>query len=184
MSRRPALPISLYLSGRSVIVAGDGEGADERQRRLEAAGATVTRVAVADYLPERVAGAFLVVANDGDDEFNRRVAGDARATGAVVYAHDQPDVSDLAMPALIRRGPLAIAISTDAAAPALSRRLREQLQSLIEAAGTAIDRLIDHMIAERAALAPGSERAKRLYRIASRLRIRGAVEVDDDAGDV
>ena len=39
------------------------------------------------------------------------------------------------MPALIERGPLKLAISTDAAAPALSRRLREQLVSLLDSAG-------------------------------------------------
>lgn len=184
MSRRPALPISLYLSGRPVFVAGDGDGADERTRRLEAAGATVVRIRARDYLPDALVGGFLVVANDEDADFNRRVAADARAAGCLAYAHDQPDVSDLAMPALIRRGPLAIAISTDATAPALSRRLREELQSLLDTAGDALDHLITHMVEKRAALAPGAERAKQLYRIAQRLRIRGSVDIADDPADV
>lgn len=184
MSRRPALPISLYVSGRSIVVAGDGAGADERARRLTAAGAAVTRIARGDYRPEQLAGAFLVVANDDDDGFNTRVAGDARAAGALAYAHDQPDLSDLAMPALIRRGPLAIAISTDAVAPALSRRLRQQLESLLDSAGDALDHLIAHMDRRRRALPRGAERAEALWNQASRLHITGSVSIDDDPDEV
>lgn len=178
MSRRPACPISLYVAGRTVVVAGDGAGADERAQRMRTAGATVVRMARADYRAQALAGAFVVIANDSDDDFNAEVAAAARTAGALAYAHDQPDLSDFAMPALVRRGPLTIAVATDNAAPALARRLREELGRLLEGAGEALDRLLDELERRRAAL-PRGQRSE-LYRIARRLRFTGTLAVDDE----
>jgi precorrin-2 dehydrogenase / sirohydrochlorin ferrochelatase len=178
MSRRPACPISLYVAGRTVVVAGDGAGADERAHRMRTAGATVVRMARADYRAEALAGAFVVIAHDGDDQFNVEVAAAARAAGALAYAHDRPDLSDFAMPALVRRGPLTIAIATDNAAPALARRLREELTRLLDGAGDALDRLVEHLERRRGAL-PRGQRAE-LYRIARGLRFTGTLAVDRD----
>jgi siroheme synthase-like protein len=161
-------------------VVGDGAGADERARRLQAAGARVERLSRAEYRSELCRGAFVVVANGDDDAHNGQVARDARAAGCLAYAHDQPALSDFAMPALIRRGPLAVAISTDAVAPALSRRLREQLEALFETAGDRLTDLIDRMERLRAELPRGRARAEALYRLASRLSIAGTVDIDDD----
>lgn len=178
MSRRPACAISLYVADRTVVIAGDGTGADERAERMRAAGAVVVRLPRADYQASALAGAFVVIANDDDDAFNRQVAAAARADGALAYAHDQPDASDFAMPALVGRGPLSIAISTDNVAPVLARRLREELTRLLESSGVALDRLIDRLEARRQEL-PRGQRGE-LYRIASRLRIAGRLVIDDD----
>lgn len=178
MSPYPALPVSLYLTDRLVVLVGDGPGAHERQRRLAAAGAQIARIPAAAYEPASLEGAFLVIAHDEDAGLNERVATDARRAGCLTYAHDRPDLSDLAMPALIRRGPLAIAVSTDGAAPALSRRLREQLEAMMDRAGTAIDALVVELQTARATLPRGARRAESLGRLAARLRIEGAVTVD------
>src|SRR5688500_3200733 len=111
MSPRPVLPVSLYLERRAVLLVGDGPLADERAARLDAAGASARRVGAAAYRAEDCAGTFLVLAATGDPALDRRIAADARARGALAYAQDQPAVSDLAMPAIARRGPLTLAIS-------------------------------------------------------------------------
>ncbi len=178
--RRPGLAISLRLSGRAALVVGAGAGADERTSRLRHAGADVTRVDPGLYRTDMCVGAFLVVAHGDDPAFDRRVAADARAAGALAYAHDQPDVSDLAFPALARRGPLSLAISTDGVAPALARRVREEIDRLFADLGPPLDQLIDEMAAHRAAAAPGAERAERLYRLACRLRFAGRLAVDTE----
>jgi len=180
--RRPALALSLRVSGRSALVVGSGPGAEERTSRLRAAGATTRQVAPDDYETDMCAGVFLVVAQTGDPEVDRRVAADGRAAGALAYANDQPDVSDFGFPALARRGPLSFAIATDAAAPALARRVREELERLLEEVGPALDGLLDELERERAATSPGAARAERLYRMASRLRFAGRLAVDG-AGD-
>lgn len=125
-------------------------------------------------------GAFLVVAHGDDPSFDRRVAADARAAGALAYAHDQPDVSDFAFPALARRGPLSLAISTDGVAPALARRMREEIDRLFADIGPALDQLLEDLAAHRAGAAPGQERAERLYRLACRLRFAGRLAVDTE----
>lgn len=178
MARRPALALSLAIGGRSVLVVGAGPGADERASRLRQAGAAVRQVAPSEYRTDMCAGLFLVVAQSGNADLDRRIAADAAAAGALRYAHDQPDVSDFAFPAVARRGPLTLAIATDGAAPALARRLREELARALEEAGADLDALVRELEHEREEWAPSPERADRLYRLACRLRLAGRLEIE------
>jgi len=108
------------------------------------------------------------------------IAADARAAGALVYVHDRPDLSDLAMAALARRGPLTLAVSTNGLAPSLARRVREELERALTDAGTRLDALIATLSCQRATLL-ASGRATELYRIASRLHLRGGFAIDEPA---
>jgi siroheme synthase-like protein len=158
---------------------GEGPGADARAARLAAAGAEVARLG-AEADPDALTGYFAVVIHpEGPPTADHeRAAQVARARGCLVYLHDRPEVSDFAMPAISRRGPLQIAISTDAVAPALARRLREELDRVVTAAGRALDALLDRLEARRAELP--AERRGELYKEASRLRIEGQITVDED----
>ncbi len=179
MPRRPALALSLAIRGRTALVVGSGPGADERASRLRQAGAAVRQVSPVEYRTDMCADVFLVVAQTGNTELDRRVTADAAAAGATLrYAHDQPEVSDFAFPALARRGPLALAISTDGAAPALARRVREELARLLDEAGAELDALLRELEHEREEWAPSPERADRLYRLACRLHLAGRLEID------
>src|SRR5688500_16320480 len=175
MRRRPGLAVSLYVEGRRCIVVGDGEMADERALRLTEAGAIVERVAGSAWRADLARGAEMVFAIDAAtmDEVTR----DARDAGAIAYALDRPELSDLAMPALARRGGLPIAISTSAQAPALARRLREELQRLLDAAGGELDALVADLERERAAQPPGRSRREALQRSAERLSLSGKIEI-------
>lgn len=169
MSRHAALPISLYVEGRTVVVVGDGESSDRRARRFEAAGAAVRRVSPVDFSPLDCEDAFLVA-------FQEPVDGGAaavRAAGILVYVHDAPEESDVAMPGLVQRGPLKIAISTDGAAPALTRRFRQQLEALLDAAGPHLDALLAEIEAAR-----GSATTTELNDLAAKLHVRGTIDVD------
>ncbi len=181
MRRRPALAVSLYVESRRCVVVGEGALADERAARLTEAGAIVERVATADWRAELARGAAMIFASDAEhaDEVTR----DARAAGALAYVLDQPDRSDLAMPALARRGSLQIAISTDAQAPALARRLRGELQRLLDEAGPELDLLLAELEAERAGQPAGRERREALQRSAERLTVVGSIEVRREEQD-
>jgi uroporphyrin-III C-methyltransferase/precorrin-2 dehydrogenase/sirohydrochlorin ferrochelatase len=102
-----------------------------------------------------------------------RVSREARAVGALVYVMDDPERSDLAMPALARRGPIQVAISTEGTAPALARRLREELERLLDTGGAAFDELLAAMARVR------DERVERdrLREMASALTIEGRISV-------
>lgn len=181
MSLRPALAIALYVRGRRTLVIGEGPIADERVARLTEAGAEVVSVSAANYATTACQGAFLVLCCDA--ALGEPVARDARANGALAYVLDRPDLSDFAMPALVQRGPLQLAISTSGQAPALARRLREEFKRLISSSGAALDELVAELARLRLELPP-AVRKERLNEIARRLRIDGRIDVDRvDRGD-
>jgi len=180
MPRTPTFQISLYLTNRAALLVGSGPIAENRDQRLRAAGATVTWVSADDYRSDMCAHKFLVAAADDDETCNERVAADALAAGCLRYVHDRPALSDFAMPALIKRGPLTLAISTDGAAPALSRVVRERLEQLIASGGDELDQLIAELEALRQSL-PKGQRGPELYRLASRFRIDGTLAIEPAA---
>ena len=144
---RPLFPVFLDLTDRLVVVVGGGAVATERAAKLAAHGASVRVVSpdlspglqrlvadstVADHRARRyedgdLDGAVLVVAAP-DDAVNRRVRDAARAAGAEVNVADDPAGSTAVIPALMRSGDLAIAITTGGASPVVSRRIREDLE--------------------------------------------------------
>lgn len=190
MVKRPALPVSLYVAGRRAAVIGDGPGADDRASRLARAGADVARIAEGDletagdeHGDSRLARAGVVIIHPAGppDARHERLAASLRSRGALVYVHDRPDVSDFAMPALVRKGSLQIAVSTDGGAPALSRRVREELGRVLDTAGAALSALLSRLERLRAELP--RERRGELYAEARRLRFEGRVVIDGEEDD-
>ena len=179
--RRKALAISLYIRGRRILLVGDGPVADRRAARLKDAGADIRRVSATAFRDDMCGDVHLVFAH-ADDDTNRKVARSARTAGCLTYAHDLPAISDFAMPALARRGPLQLAISTDGTAPALARQLRIELEALLETGGAALDRLLQTLRLQREGAGGGDRQKSELGRIASRLRIRGHIDVA--SGDI
>ena len=156
-------------------MVGDGPPAEERAARLLDAGATPERVSAAAYTPATVAGVFAVFCSDA--ALAPQVSRDARAARALFYATDLPDLSDFALPAIARRGPITLAVSTDGEAPALARRLRQELERLLAAAPPELDDLVAEMIRLRAALPSGQDRTDRLRALAERLTLDGKLSV-------
>ena len=83
-------------------------------------------------LPARddIAAARLVLISDRAAAYVAEMAAWARAAGALVHIEDDPDRSDIHMPAVLRRGDLAIAISTAGGSPGLAVRLKRFLAGL------------------------------------------------------
>jgi siroheme synthase-like protein len=69
----------------------------------------------------------LVFAATNDVLTNSRVSQDGRERGIPVNVADNPDLCDFIVPAVIRREPIVIAISTSGTLPMLARRLREEI---------------------------------------------------------
>lgn len=144
-----AYPVTLRLAGRSVLVAGGGRIAARRVERLVKAGARVVVIAP-DVLPALakageagelvwqcrdvrdgdVEGMQLVFAATDDSSVNDQLARAARRQGIWVQRADAAEDSDFLVPALVERGPLQIAISSAAAAPSLTRRVRAHIETL------------------------------------------------------
>ncbi|MDP8986851.1 MAG: bifunctional precorrin-2 dehydrogenase/sirohydrochlorin ferrochelatase, partial [Actinomycetota bacterium] len=78
-------------------------------------------------------GASLVLAATGDARLNARLRRHAHRAGALVNAVDDPAHCDVTVPAVVRRGPVTVAITTDGHSPAAARFLREELDALLPA---------------------------------------------------
>lgn len=125
-------------------------------------------------------GALLVVIElDVEEQDARTLAAAARAAGALVYAVDRPALSDLSLPAVVRRGRLTIAVSTSGGSPLLARHLRDQLEALLpEALAALTDRLT--ALRERLRDLPREQRTALLQEALAGLRIDGRVELPEE----
>lgn len=72
---------------------------------------------------------LLVIAATSDSQVNLQVFEDASLARIPVNVVDQPDLCSFYVPATIRRGPVKITVSTDGSVPALSARLRSDLEA-------------------------------------------------------
>ena len=123
-------PVFLKLTGRHVLVVGEGAIADTKSAALHRAGAIVRRVTPSAFRVRDLDRVWLVVAN-GPPEINRRVAGAARRRQIFVNAVDDPPNATAYLGGVVRRGGVTIAISTNGDAPALSGLLREALDAVL-----------------------------------------------------
>jgi precorrin-2 dehydrogenase/sirohydrochlorin ferrochelatase len=123
-----AYPVSLEVTGRTAVVIGEEAVAQGKDRALASAGARVVVRSESEWRPEDLDDAFLCVAASSDPEIREAVFRAARERGVLVNVMDDIARCDFAAPAVVRRGDLAIAVSTGGRSPALARRLRERLE--------------------------------------------------------
>ena len=136
----------LDLRGRRCVVVGGGSVGAEKVHGLRACGAEVTVVSPTldeslrplpitwrprGYQERDLSGAFLVVAATADRRLNERVHRDAEARGLLCNVADVPELCNFILPAVHREGPIAVAVSTGGASPALAKRIRDEVAGLI-----------------------------------------------------
>ncbi|MFU8857040.1 MAG: precorrin-2 dehydrogenase/sirohydrochlorin ferrochelatase family protein, partial [Deferrisomatales bacterium] len=138
--------------GLRCVVVGGGRVATRKVGGLLAVGARVTVVApeaspevqgwaregrVAwerrPFRPEDLEGAALVFAATSDREVNGRVAAESAARGVWVNVADDAEASGFHVPAVLRRGRLAVAVGTGGASPALAAWVRDRIGELLPA---------------------------------------------------
>jgi precorrin-2 dehydrogenase/sirohydrochlorin ferrochelatase len=137
----------LRLSGRRCLVVGGGEVGLEKVEGLLACDGDVVLVApdavpqLREYAdegsiawerreyagPPDLEGTFIVIASTSDTDVNIRVYEDAERRAMLVNVVDVPPLCNFILPAIVRTGPLAIAISTAGASPALAKRIKAEI---------------------------------------------------------
>ena len=147
MMETPFYIACLKLKGRSCLVVGGGEIGLEKVEGLLACGGEVTVISP-DVLPAVAALAdegslvweqreyagpadlearFMVIASTDSTEMNIQIYEDAEARAMLVNVVDVPPLCNFILPAIVRTGPIAIAISTAGASPALAKRMKAEI---------------------------------------------------------
>ncbi|MEA2324388.1 MAG: precorrin-2 dehydrogenase [Solirubrobacteraceae bacterium] len=149
MLETPFYIAALKLSGRRCVVVGGGEIGLEKVEGLLACDGQVTLVAPEagpdlerlagegsirwerrEYAPGDLERAFLVIACTDDTDINIGIYEDAERRAMLVNVVDVPPLCNFILPAILRTGPLAIAISTAGASPALAKRMKREIGEL------------------------------------------------------
>src|SRR5215218_8946706 len=146
MLETPLYMACLKLKGRRCLVVGGGEGGLEKVDGLLACEGDVHVVApqivpeLAEYVAEGsitwerrnfvdgdLERAFLAIAATNDTDVNISVSEGAERRAMLVNVVDVPPLCNFILPAIVRSGPLAIAISTAGASPALAKRMKREI---------------------------------------------------------
>jgi precorrin-2 dehydrogenase / sirohydrochlorin ferrochelatase len=140
-------PMFVKLEGRSCLVVGAGKIGESKIRSLLVARAKVRVVApwatpavagwasagvltwdAREFQAADLDGTFLVIAATSSVDVNDRVYREATRRNVLCNAVDDPERCDFYYPAVVRRGALQVAISTEGKSPALAQRLRREFE--------------------------------------------------------
>jgi precorrin-2 dehydrogenase/sirohydrochlorin ferrochelatase len=190
--------VGLRLMGRPCLVVGSGNEACARARALLDAEAAVRVVAEqptselralaetgAVTLIDRafeesdLEGVWLAVLAERDAPLAARMHAAAETLGVFFCAVDEPAYSSYSHLGIARAGAVSVAVGTGGKAPALTRRLREELERVLCASDIAAfaERLAN--LRERT---PSAERAELLGRLVEAVHLEGKLIVppEDD----
>jgi len=140
-------PIFLKLDGKRCLVVGAGKVGEAKIAGLIQTGARVHVVALQAsqavhewakagkivlelraYVPADFEGASLAVIATSNPQLNKSIYQEAERRGILCNVVDVPEYCDFYYPAVVRRGDLQIAISTNGQSPSLAQKLRQQLE--------------------------------------------------------
>jgi precorrin-2 dehydrogenase/sirohydrochlorin ferrochelatase len=140
----------LRLTGRKCLVVGAGDIGLEKVEGLLACDGDVTVVAtevttaevqrladegsikleVRPFEPGDLTDSFMAIAATNDTDVNIAVYDEAEKLAMLVNVVDVPSLCNFILPAIVRTGPLAVAISTAGASPALAKRMKREISEL------------------------------------------------------
>ena len=149
MLETPFYIACLRTKGRRCLVVGGGDIGLEKVEGLLACDASVSLVAPEahpalvdlalegsiewvrrEFREEDLEGALIAIAATNDTDVNISVFNAAERRAMLVNVVDVPPLCNFILPAIVRTGPLAVAISTAGASPALAKRMKREISEL------------------------------------------------------
>jgi uroporphyrin-III C-methyltransferase/precorrin-2 dehydrogenase/sirohydrochlorin ferrochelatase len=144
-------PMFIKTTDRTVVVAGSGEQAAQKCRLLVKSDADILllgdapeaelvamqkhgqiRIQSGPITPESFAGATMGFIATGSPAADRCLHDLAKQTGLLVNVVDRPDLCDLITPSIVDRDPVVVAIGTEGNAPVLGRRIKAQVEQMLD----------------------------------------------------
>jgi precorrin-2 dehydrogenase len=178
-------PVFLNLKNKRIVVIGGGAVAERKVESLLGTGASIVLISPEvtarldslakknriqlqrrAYAPGDCAGAALVFSATDDADVSSAVFQEAKQGGTLVNTADQPSLCDFIMPAVVRRGDVAISISTGGTSPGLASQLRRKIGRIIGPEYAKLTELLSRARPEIRRQIPDSAERKALhYRI-------------------
>ncbi|MCR4797627.1 MAG: bifunctional precorrin-2 dehydrogenase/sirohydrochlorin ferrochelatase [Lachnospiraceae bacterium] len=166
-------PLFMDISDRSFLIIGGGAIAEEKVRRLKRftdritviakeSGIRDVKVILKSYEKSDLALGDYVVAATGDKTTDAVISADCRKENKPVNVVDDPVLSDFIFPAVVKRGDLTVAISTEGKSPAYAGLLRRQIEETVP---RDIEEILDEMGKVRSRVKDGVENQKERKRI-------------------
>jgi precorrin-2 dehydrogenase/sirohydrochlorin ferrochelatase len=140
-------PMFLKLEGKRCLVVGAGKVGEPKIAGLIDTGAAIHVIAMEAseavrewakagkivlelraFRADDLRDVFLAVVATASRDLNESIYREAQRRGTLCNVVDVPDYCDFYYPAVVRRGDLQIAISTNGQSPSLSQKLRQQLE--------------------------------------------------------
>jgi len=140
-------PMFVKLEGRPALVVGAGKVGEPKIGGLIDTGARIHVVAldatdvvhawaragkitleIRAFVSSDLDGTFLAVVATASRALNASIYREAQRRGVLCNVVDVPEYCDFYYPAVVKRGDLQIAISTNGQSPSLSQKLRQQLE--------------------------------------------------------
>jgi precorrin-2 dehydrogenase/sirohydrochlorin ferrochelatase len=141
-------PAYLDLRDRPCLVVGGGPVAERKALLLFDAGAAVTVISPSltpklqslsdsgkiahrqkEFDEPDLSAEFIVIAATSSREVNSRIARACKKRNILVNVAVPPEEGNFVVPSVVERGELLIAISTGGVSPALSKKLRQELET-------------------------------------------------------
>ncbi|AIE84373.1 precorrin-2 dehydrogenase/sirohydrochlorin ferrochelatase family protein [Fimbriimonas ginsengisoli] len=139
-------PVFLELSGRAVLIVGGGPVAWEKVESLKSTGAEITILSPTISLqiqgevdagrlvwiekafePADVIPYFMIVAATDDPATNAEVFQTGNALNRLTNSVDDPENCNFIMSAIVRQGPMQVAVSSSGCSPALAQQIRNRI---------------------------------------------------------
>jgi precorrin-2 dehydrogenase / sirohydrochlorin ferrochelatase len=140
-------PMFMKLEGRPCLVVGAGVIGEPKIGSLLTSGASLRVIApqvspavaewaragaivweAREFKVTDLDGVFLVIAATSSREVNGAIFHEAQQRNILCNVVDDPEYCDFYYPAVVRRGDLQLAISTNGHSPALAQRIRRELE--------------------------------------------------------
>lgn len=123
-------PLSIDLTGRTVLLVGSGPQIRDKYEKLLPFGAELRQVETLSEGDLSPSPAF-VVAGDLEKSEAARVSALCQSKGIPVNVVDQPELCSFYFPALIARGSLTVSVSSGGKSPAAAAHLRRTIEAVL-----------------------------------------------------
>jgi precorrin-2 dehydrogenase/sirohydrochlorin ferrochelatase len=140
-------PLNLLLKNRAIAVIGGGKVAERKVLGLLDTGAKIIVIApkttqkikllaakkrvvlkLRNFVNNDLKGKLLVFIATNSDNVNKQFARSARKKGILVNCVDNPQECDFFVPSFFRRGSFLLTVSTGGKVPALSKKIRRDIE--------------------------------------------------------